>query len=91
MLSLGRKSWPVTVIPTVELPAVGLSPIVALVGVGVGDGGGVGVGVVQTELAGQTSMRLARAMGAIATRTVAAATAHNMTPVALSLTRSTER
>jgi hypothetical protein len=45
MLSFGKKSWPVTVIPTLGPPAVGSSPIVALTGVGVGDGVGVGVGV----------------------------------------------
>jgi hypothetical protein len=46
MLSLGRKSWPVTVIPTLGPPAAGSSPIVANWGVGVGEGGGgVGVGV----------------------------------------------
>jgi hypothetical protein len=43
---LGRKSWPVTVIPTLGPPAAGSSPIVANWGVGVGEGGGgVGVGV----------------------------------------------
>src|ERR1700680_1453731 len=46
MLSLGRKSWPVTVIPTLGPPAAGSSPIVAnWGGVGVGTGVGVGVGV----------------------------------------------
>jgi hypothetical protein len=45
MLSLGRKSWPVTVIPMLGPPAAGSSPIVANTGVGVGTGDGVGVGV----------------------------------------------
>jgi hypothetical protein len=45
MLSLGRNSWPVTVIPTLGPPAAGSSPIVANTGVGVGDGIGVGEGV----------------------------------------------
>ena len=49
MLSLGRKSWPVTVIPTLGPPAAGSSPIVANTGVGVGTGEGVGVGVGEGE------------------------------------------
>jgi hypothetical protein len=44
MLSLGRKSWPVTVIPTLGPPAAGSSPIVANTGVGVGTGVGEGEG-----------------------------------------------
>ena len=43
MLSLGRKSCPVTVIPTLGPPAAGSSPIVAKTGVGVGGGGACGV------------------------------------------------
>jgi hypothetical protein len=44
MLSLGRNSWPVTVIPTLGPPAAGSSPIVANTGVGVGTGDGDGEG-----------------------------------------------
>jgi hypothetical protein len=44
-VSLGRNSWPVTVIPTLGPPAAGSRPIVAKTGVGVGDGMGVGDGV----------------------------------------------
>lgn len=43
-LSLGRKSWPVTVIPTLGPPAAGSSPMVAKTGVGVGTGVGEGDG-----------------------------------------------
>jgi hypothetical protein len=63
MLSFGKKSWPVTVIPTLGPPAVGSSPIVALTGVGVGDGVGVGAGVGVGEGAGAWGVAVCGVLG----------------------------